>query len=662
MNPARDRAPCPYVGLQPFQERDAEFFFGREREQRVIISNLLASPLTILYGASGVGKTSVLLAGVVPQLRRERPRTPVVVFRTWIGDDFQSALTRACIAEVWKDGRDQPRPAETLPFDEMLRACGEAAHETILVLFDQFEEYFLYHPKSVAADSFEAQFARAVNRDDVNVGFLISLREDSLAKLDYFQERIPNLLSNRLRLKHLDEAAAETALRRPLEVWNRKYAGDQPPVTIEDELVTQLIEQVQSGRVSVGRDGGTGVAQSAERFVEAPFLQLVMNRLWAEEMDAGSRMLRLATLRRLKGAQEIVHAHLEDVMAGLDVNSQAVCASFFDHLVTPTRSKVACTLEDLTQWAGPELAPRVPAVLASLAQPDKRILRTAVASPDRPQATSYEIYHDVLAQAILDWRRLYVERRERAAAVQQAHEQAARRALRQWVWALAAMTALAIVGWLDAYRQRLLAEANQKAAESMAASAHDPGRGLELALAAVGKTKKYHLAPTGASEDALRRAIQASRLQWSLPVGGWVSDVAFTADGRRLAIASWAERQFNPDRDPTLRLVDLGDGRPVLKAARSILHPNWVQAVALPPVGDRLATMAGNSVWLRPLDQTDAAPRTFTPGTSTLSALAVSTDGARLAAANRGERFITIWDLDPASSQPPVAIDTGGQW
>ncbi len=55
---------CPYVGLQPFEEADREFFFGRERDQRIIISNLLTSPLTILYGSSGVGKSSVLMAGV----------------------------------------------------------------------------------------------------------------------------------------------------------------------------------------------------------------------------------------------------------------------------------------------------------------------------------------------------------------------------------------------------------------------------------------------------------------------------------------------------------------------------------------------------------------------------------------------------------------------
>ncbi|GKT07139.1 ATP-binding protein [Desulforhabdus sp. TSK] len=184
---------CPYVGLQPFEEADREFFFGRERDQRIIISNLLTSPLTILYGSSGVGKSSVLMAGVLPQLRRERPRTPVIVFRNWADREFQLAVTLACIEAVWTKDVDQPKPAESLPFDEILRACSEAAHETVLVVLDQFEEYFLYHPKSSDAGSFEAQFARAVNREDVEVGFLIALRDDSLSKLDRFQERIPNL-------------------------------------------------------------------------------------------------------------------------------------------------------------------------------------------------------------------------------------------------------------------------------------------------------------------------------------------------------------------------------------------------------------------------------------------------------------------------------------
>lgn len=73
---------CPYVGLQPYTEDDREYFFGRDREQRVICSNLYAAPLTVLYGASGVGKSSVLRAGVVPRLQLAR-RTAVVYFNQW---------------------------------------------------------------------------------------------------------------------------------------------------------------------------------------------------------------------------------------------------------------------------------------------------------------------------------------------------------------------------------------------------------------------------------------------------------------------------------------------------------------------------------------------------------------------------------------------------
>jgi len=167
------------------------------------------------------------MAGVVPQLRRERPRTSVVVFRNWVDREFQVALTRACIDAVWTNNVGQPKPAESLPFDEILRACAEAAHETVLVLLDQFEEFFLYHPKSADPESFEAQFARAVNRDDVDVGFLIALRDDSLSKLDRFQERIPNLLSNRLRLKHLDAAGprSQSAVHWLSGTTNTRQAG-----------------------------------------------------------------------------------------------------------------------------------------------------------------------------------------------------------------------------------------------------------------------------------------------------------------------------------------------------------------------------------------------------------------------------------------------------
>jgi len=85
--------PSPYKGLAPFDdsELDALLFFGREREIEVIVANLMAARLTVLYGASGVGKTSLLRAGVAHRLR-QAPGAIVVVFSTWTGDPVSQLL------------------------------------------------------------------------------------------------------------------------------------------------------------------------------------------------------------------------------------------------------------------------------------------------------------------------------------------------------------------------------------------------------------------------------------------------------------------------------------------------------------------------------------------------------------------------------------------
>ena len=75
--PATGRTGSPYKGLDHYEEQDAPFFFGREVECDLVVANLLAARLTLLYGQSGVGKSSLLHAGVVPRLR-ETPDLAVV--------------------------------------------------------------------------------------------------------------------------------------------------------------------------------------------------------------------------------------------------------------------------------------------------------------------------------------------------------------------------------------------------------------------------------------------------------------------------------------------------------------------------------------------------------------------------------------------------------
>ena len=93
----------PYTGLMPFSERQAPFFFGRDAEREIVIANMLASRLTVLYGPSGVGKSSLLNAGVAHELRLQAQRNlkergtsefNVIVFGSW-RDDPLSELTNA---------------------------------------------------------------------------------------------------------------------------------------------------------------------------------------------------------------------------------------------------------------------------------------------------------------------------------------------------------------------------------------------------------------------------------------------------------------------------------------------------------------------------------------------------------------------------------------
>src|SRR5262249_35907026 len=132
-------------------------------------------------------------------------------------------------------------------------------------------------------------------------------------------------------------------------------------------------------------------------------------RLWEEERRTRSSRLRLSTLEALGGIKSIVETHLDQTMSLLSADDRDVAARVFHYLVTPSGTKIAHAPADLAKYAGvseEELAP----VLARLATPDIRILRL-VRAPQEGGADRYEIFHDVLCAAVLDWRSRYVRGR-----------------------------------------------------------------------------------------------------------------------------------------------------------------------------------------------------------------------------------------------------------
>jgi hypothetical protein len=412
----------------PFTEEQAEFFFGREDERKIIAANLMASRLTLLYGPSGVGKSSVLNAGVAHDLRAEAAESrarrgtadfALVVFRNWRDDPIRS-LDFAITQEIG-------RSLHGATFQDRLRSATDAINGDLMIILDQFEEYFLYRSLEDGENTFAVEFPAAVNRRDLRVSFLVSMREDSIAKLDFFKGRIPNLFDNYLRIDHLDCRQAHDAIVKPIERFNQTLSSGETPITIEPMLADAVLEQVSAGRVGLG---GTGkgrvatseVASAASERVETPYLQLVMTRLWHEEVDNHSRVLRRSTLERLGGANNIVATHLDSALDALTEAERAAAASIFQFLVTPSGTKIALGIDDLAEYAKLE-SDEIKPLLVRLSAGENRILTPVAPPPDRPARESYQIFHDVLAGAVLEWRNQYERTAERAVADARAEEQ-----------------------------------------------------------------------------------------------------------------------------------------------------------------------------------------------------------------------------------------------
>ena len=450
----------PYKGLAPFEdsELDALMFFGRERESEIVAMNLLASRLTVLYGPTGVGKSSLLGAGVARRLRDLAPEGEVVVFSSWRDDPV------AGIREAIAPG------GETSSLVDAVDARGA----DVYLVLDQFEEYFLYHADERGPGSLVEELPELVN-GDARVNVMLGIREDALAKLDVFKARLPRLFGNYLRLDHLDREAARDAILGPLarygELTGEEW-GAQP------ELVEAVLDQVEAGKIDIGQSGRALVERGARPRVEAPFLQLVLHRLWEVERAAGSTTLTSASLAALGGAARIVEDHLEHALGTLSPVQQDTAAAIFEHLVTPSGSKIAHRLSDLATYASLDTHSLEPIVGALEHERILRALRDGTNGDGH-----YEIYHDVLAGAVLQWRERHEAQRELELERSRARERHRRTlaALAVVGVALAVMTGLTIY----AFSQRSEARSQAAIARTRQVQLTARQHALESALASV---------------------------------------------------------------------------------------------------------------------------------------------------------------------------------
>ncbi|MBN2091808.1 hypothetical protein JW964_19490, partial [candidate division KSB1 bacterium] len=330
-----------FPGLHYFEdtEVDEQLFFGRTREIQELTERILAENITILFGKSGDGKTSLINAGIKPKFR-ELGYLPVRarIFNASTENSLFQLLYQAVETEAAEQNIKLPNnwPAETL-WESFyhLQATEVNALKPILLILDQFEEIFtLFATRTAEQDVFIEQFADLVRgripapvrerfREQLQaltpgtpefmqlekllygnppppIKILVSLREDYLAYLDNLGQKIPKVYDSRYRLPALSLEQAREAIENPPA---QSVLGENQ-FQIEKEAVSALLEFL---KMSTSRSG------VLEEVVGPPQLQVICRQLEKGMRAQGKKVIEVADLGGENGLRRLLTQYYQDI-------------------------------------------------------------------------------------------------------------------------------------------------------------------------------------------------------------------------------------------------------------------------------------------------------------------------------------------------------------
>jgi formylglycine-generating enzyme required for sulfatase activity len=366
----------PYRGLQAFEAEHRALFFGRRREQRAVLERLKGEPFLLITGDSGVGKSSLCLAGVIPLIadgaledgRRWRSvrlvpgRRPVVAL----------AAALAPVLEEEEEALASFIRTEPMGLARRLRA-KLGAREGLLVYMDQLEELVTLASAEEAAPAGLAlgELAEGVT----GVRLLATGRSDFLTRLT----AVPGLGAEIPRALYLLRALTPEEMREaivgPARVKGARFESEA--------LVDTLVASTST------TEGGL------------PLLQFALAELW-DARDKNAGVITQAALDGLGGVAGALARHADAAVDSLLPDQRVAARGVLLRLITADGTRARKTDRELV---GDD--PRYRAALEALVRARLLVAREA------EEGTSYEVAHEALVTGWKTLARWLVEAAER---------------------------------------------------------------------------------------------------------------------------------------------------------------------------------------------------------------------------------------------------------
>jgi hypothetical protein len=181
-------------------------------------NKVYAGPLLLFYAPSGVGKSSLLLARVVPQLREDGAH--VLYFDRWAETDPLARLKKELVESAREACTPLREELPAHPLAQVVGEVGEATEKPIVLVLDQFEQFLLLPGSRL--EPVRSELAALV-RANLDAHVVISLREEFLGELESFRSQILNLFRITFRLEHLSEKGAKEAIVEPVKFFKKSY-------------------------------------------------------------------------------------------------------------------------------------------------------------------------------------------------------------------------------------------------------------------------------------------------------------------------------------------------------------------------------------------------------------------------------------------------------